>query len=343
MRKLFAYIASNISALFFAIFLPLFSIASIVFLVKLSSITSYVQLDLFDMVRLFIYILPELLFYTIPIAFFVGSVVALTRLSHDNEMLVIFALGVNPSKLLGIFTKLALLTSAFLLFLSMVLTPHTKQLYKRFIHIKKAEAEFNISATEFGQKFGEWLLFIDSEKDNIYSNVALFHADKKEEKFILANSATIANEQGVLHFRLKDGRAFNYNEDRVTQIDYKQMNINDTSNMTYNKYEDTFYYWNLTHDKSFASLNFRKSQLVTNVLISLFPLFSLYMVFVIGIINTRHQKTYTYSYIFATTILYFTSIFVLAKAIFLWTFALVIPLWWIGSYLLYRQTILKKY
>ena len=46
-----------------------------------------------------------------------------------------------------------------------------------FIDYKKSEANFNIKESEFGQKFGDWLIFIEKKED--------ITTAKKEDKMLL--------------------------------------------------------------------------------------------------------------------------------------------------------------
>jgi len=78
------YIKQSLSLIFLSIFLPLFSIASIVFLIKLATYTAVIQLSILEMGKLFLFMLPELLFYTLPISFFVAITLALFKLSNEN-------------------------------------------------------------------------------------------------------------------------------------------------------------------------------------------------------------------------------------------------------------------
>jgi len=87
MKILQKYIKDSLSVLFLSIFLPLFSIASLVFLIKLATYTAIIQLSLWEMAKLFFFIVPELLFYTLPLSFFIAATLTLFKLSNDNEIL----------------------------------------------------------------------------------------------------------------------------------------------------------------------------------------------------------------------------------------------------------------
>ena len=134
MDKLRNYLLSHFSHLYFSIFLPLYVIASVIMLVKIAAFTSIIQLNLFDMIKLYMFMLPDLLFYTLPVTFFIAAVMTVAKLSFDYEMIVIFSLGVRPSDVLLFFAKLALIQTLILIFVFFVISPHTKNLYTNFLN-----------------------------------------------------------------------------------------------------------------------------------------------------------------------------------------------------------------
>ncbi len=339
MDKLKSYLLSNFSQIYFSIFLPLFVIASVIMLVKIAAITAIIQLSLFEMVKLYLFMLPELLFYTLPITFFISSVMTVAKLSFDYEMIVIFSLGVTPSSVLKFFAKLALLQSLLLIFIFFVLVPHTTNLYKNFIKVKTTEAKFNIEASEYGHKFGDWLIFVgkDSE-EGTFSDVILFNQQTEEETLILADHADIVTLAGALKLQLHQGKGFNYTKDSLTQMSYRKMYINDTTEADTSAYKNTLQFWLNPESREKMTRKF-----TINMLVALFPLLSIFLVPTIGIVNVRHQKSYTYAYTFLTVFLYYGTTFVLAERLGLYTIAIVGFTTLTSVIYLYRKKIQKRY
>ena len=138
--KLNHYLYSQFAITFFPIFLGLFFITSIVFLVKIASLTSIITIDFFELFRLFAYVVPQIIFYTMPISFFISMVITLAKLASEYELTVITSFGLNPVNILKIFLPLTLLLSALLLVVSVGLIPKTKFLTKQFLETKKKES-----------------------------------------------------------------------------------------------------------------------------------------------------------------------------------------------------------
>ena len=339
MGRLKGYLLSNFSQIYFSIFLPLFVIASVIMLVKIAAFTSVIQLSFFEMVKLYLFMLPELLFYTLPVTFFISAVMTVSKLSFDYEMIVIFSLGVSPSTLLRFFAKLAFYQTGILILMFFVLVPHTKNLSKNFLKVKMSEAKFNIQASEYGHKFGDWLIFVGKDHgEGHFSDIILFNQKDNEETLVVAKEADVVSKEGVLKLQLDTGKSFKYSKDSLSQMSYRKMFINDTSIADTNEYKNTLQYW-LNPDKREKMTK----KFTINMLVALFPLLSVLLIPTIGIVNARHQKGFTYGYIFMAVIAYYGSTFALAKPMGLYTIALIFVLSLVIASYLYYQKVLKRY
>ncbi|QOY55746.1 LptF/LptG family permease [Candidatus Sulfurimonas marisnigri] len=337
MYELKKYIRDSLSVIFLSIFIPLFAIASVVFLIKLATYTAVIQLSIWEMAKLFFFIVPELLFYSLPISFFIATTLTLFKLSNDNEIVVLFALGIEPRFILKTLLKPAAILSVILMFNFFILFPHAKILSKNFISYKTSEAKFNLSASEFGHKFGEWLLYIGKENENeSYSDVILFNKKQNEEVLIGAKKAQIINDSGILRLKLSDGEGYSYSKEKFTQIDFKTMFINDTMKTDFRTYKTPVEYW-LKSGKNYKKL------FIINILLSIFPLISLFLVASIGIVHVRHQKGKVYLYLFLGILVYYALAFGLQSKFSYYTIPLFITAWLITTYFLYRKTIVTKF
>lgn len=340
MDKLRTYILSNLSILFFSIFLPLFSIASVIFMIKLATYTSVIQLSVIEMGKLYLFVLPELFFYTLPIAFVVGAALTLYRLSNDNEMVVVFSLGISPVFIAKVLAKPAFILSILLFVDFIVVTPYIKIISANFIDQKKAEAKFNLTASEFGHHFGDWMLYINKSDTNKqhFSDVVLYNKEMKDEVLIVAKQAELINAEGVLKLRLTDGESFSYNDQKLKQMVFKTAYINDMLTTDLTVYRDTIDYW--TNNE----LRERKNQrIVTDTLLSLFPFISIFLIVALGIVHARHQKRWIYLWLFVSIIIFYSAAIITYQLIGFHTIWVVALLWVIGTYLFYRNLVGKRF
>lgn len=370
MDKLKNYLLSNFSQIYFSIFLPLFVIASVIILIKVAAYTAYIQLNFLEMIKLYLFSLPDLLFYTLPVTFFVSAVMTISKLSFDYEMLVIFSLGIKPSSIVVFFTKLAVLQSLLLFVLFFIISPHTKNLAFNFMDKKRSEAKFNIEASAYGHKFGDWMIFVgESESEGEYGKVILFNQKDKEETLLVADSASVVSHANTLKLELREGKGFTYSAESLSQMKFRVMHINDTTSADAQEYKSTFKYW--FGDKALqaeqktngyetlnkkekglrdyyylsygARFNAKMQKLTNQILITFFPILSVLMILSIGVINARHQKSFTYLYIFTTVILYYAATFTLSKPLGMYTLILLPLVTIISTYYIYNRSIAARY
>lgn len=340
MDKLRSYILSNFSILFFSIFLPLFAIASVIFMIKLATYTAVIKLTIAEMGKLYLFVLPELLFYTLPISFVVAAALTLYRLSNDNEMVVVFSLGISPSFIAKTLAKPALLLSILLFVDFLLVTPYIKIISSNFVDQKKAEAKFNLTASEFGHHFGDWMLFINNSNTQLHTfeDVVLFNKNLNDEILITAKNAELINGEGVLKLRLREGESYSYNDKLLKQMVFKTAYINDMLRAEATIYRDPIDYW--TNNE----LRERKDQrLVTNSLLSLFPFISIFLVVALGIVHARHQKRWIYLWLFVSIIAFYTSATIIQQWIGFHTIWAVTLLWVVITYLFYDRLVGRRF
>ena len=65
------YFFTNFIDNLLSLFLTLFLIVSIVFFINIARITSYVEISFLEFIKLYSFLLPQILLFTLPISFFV--------------------------------------------------------------------------------------------------------------------------------------------------------------------------------------------------------------------------------------------------------------------------------
>ncbi len=337
--KLNKYLYSQFSLTFFPIFLALYFITSVIFLVKIASLTSVITINFLELFKLYSYVVPQILFYTLPISFFISLVITLSKLASEYELTVITSFGLKPTKILKIFFPITLMLSIALLVVSVGLIPKTKFLTKQFLDVKKKEANFNIKASEFGQKFGDWLIYINSKEDKVYDDVKLFKTADSKDQFIISKSAVLRNDDGELSFDLDKGKAFFIDGEELNQIDFSSMLINDSiSDSNLKEFTTSFDYWKYRLEKKFDL-----DDLSFFILASLFPTISLFLVITFGYFNPRYEKNKAVMYSLVVTVLYFVSVKSLTKEIDLHAIYLVPIVWIAATYWIYTKSVKKEY
>lgn len=337
--KLKQYLFTQLAHSFFPIFLGLYFITSIIFLVKIAALTSVITMNVFELFQLYMYVTPTIIFYTAPISFFVSLVITLAKLSSEYELIVISSFGLNPIKILKIFFPITLLLSISLIVISIGLIPKAKYLNERFMEQKKKEANFNIKASEFGQKFGDWLIYIDSKEDKKYNGIKLFKTENNKDQFIIAKNALLNNDKGELSFKLYDGKSFNIEDEEFNQIDYKSMDINESiRNSKKEPFVNSYLYW-----KTKIEANINIDKFTFYILTSLFPLFSLFLVISFGYFNPRYEKNRAVALSMSSVVVFYIFMESMTENLLLHSLYIVPVCWIIATYYFYTKSIKPQY
>ncbi|BCD46587.1 LptF/LptG family permease [Helicobacter suis] len=337
-----------ISQIFFSFFLVLFFIASMVMLISIASVTLVVKLSFLDLAQLYIYSLPGTIFFIIPITFFGACAIGLARLSYDHELLVFFSLGIAPKQIVKAFLPLCIFVSLVLLIFSLILIPASKSAYYSFLRAKKDRVDVNIQAGEFGQKLGDWLVYVGHKKKDIFSNLVLFsHKGLAFESFMIAQSGQIKNQEGVFGIELRKGDAYFADKNQLRKVHFETLNLR--NKLAFSAKKDAAYlhshdyvsYWK----KAFGHHPDKNQQrrFTQAILVSLFPLASLFLIPLFGIANPRFSKNLSYVYVLLAVGLYFLGMHVASQDAPISGTILLPIVWMLGAYGLYRRIIVRFY
>jgi len=341
MSKVNDYLLKSFMGVFSSLFIILFSIASIVFFINIANVTSMIQINFIEFFMLYIYLLPKLLIYTIPIAFFISLCLTLFNLSKENELIVLFSLGFSPRKMSKFFTILASLISALLIINIIILVPLSNQLNNNFLDYKKTKARFNIQGSKFGQKFLNWIVYIDKvEKNKIYKNITLYKSGVKGKapRLIMAEKALIQNSDGTIRLVLKNGKSFEFKKNNIKQVDFKKMYINYKSTPNIRYIKTIYAFWSL----AFTDKN-RAYDFAFFMLIALFPLTMVLTAIGISVTMSRYTSAKIYLYQFLSILIYFSLSIIFAKINALGAILAVSIIALILSYAIYRRNIALRF
>ncbi len=309
MARVKTYISSNFVKSFLTIFLPFFLIISLVYLVKIAALTSQIQLTGLELLQLYSYSVPDIMFYTLPLSFIAALANVLVKLSQDNELIALYALGLNAQKILQRLILLGLLFSLLLGSISFLAMPLSKQLYKSFKEEKKAEAKLNIVAGELGQKFGEYYIYVKEKNGDIFNDMVIYNrTDKANEQFFAAKTGKLNNQPNVTSLILNDGYGYTYSDVKLQQAKYKSLEVFDKVEKHPYKFEDIIAHWGkAATDKKMMH------RVLFFVFVSLIPLLAVYIVASFTMINPRYQSNHSFLIIFSSALLLYLTASALEK------------------------------
>ena len=295
------YISSNFTKSFLTIFLPFFIIISLVFLVRIAALTSKIQIDVSELLLLYSYSIPEIVFYTLPISFIAALANVLISLSQGNELIALYALGLKSKKILKGLLIISLLFSILLMALSLFAMPLSKQFYKAFKEEKRNDARLNIVPGELGQKFGNYYIYVKDKTEDSFQNIVIYNrTDKANEQFFSSQSGKMNRNENVTSLQLNDGYGYTYSKVKLQQAEYKTLEIFDNSKKRGFQFKSILSYW---QDAKHNSKIMHK--LLFFIFVSLIPLLSVYLVAAFTMINPRYQANHSFLVIFLSTLFFY--------------------------------------
>ena len=342
MSRVNKYLLFNFLGTFASLFSTLFLIMSIVFFIQIARITSYIEISFGELFKLYSFMLPRVLLFVVPIAFFVSLAMTLFRLSKENESIVIFTLGDSPNKIARFFLAFSALLSAALLIVAIVMIPIAAQLNANFIDYKKTVAKLNLKPTQFGQKFSDWMVYVGSESEDkngtTYKDIVMFNPFVKDsQRLITARNAKIINVGQSVELSLNEGKMYDIRDEIYHQSNFKSMKIRTAQSEEISDVGSIKEYW-----MDAASSDKRRKDLSTYVLVALFPLASTLFAISLGIVTYRYEKGMVYVGTFGVLFGYFTLIMLFSSKP-----AIAIPLiffvFLLAGVLLYRAKITRRY
>lgn len=335
------YFLTAFAQFFFPLFIVLFFVSSVILLITIAGSSHVVKLHFLDLLFLFLYSLPNTVFFIIPVTFFASCVLCISRLSYDYEMLVFFSLGVKPFELVKTFLPLTLIVTLTSLVFSLGAVPISKRAFDNFIEQKKVDIDINIRAGEFGQKIGDWLVYVESAQDRVYKNLVLFSTKGLGfENFITASEGSITNKQGVFTLGLNNGESYMAQEEEFRKVMFERMDIRTQVGEAPLSGYDLLEYWKDAFNGESQS---KERKFAKAVLVSIFPLLSIFLIPLIGIANPRYHKNFSSFFTLGSILLFYVCVHVVVGEAPFVALGVIPIVWVLGSYLLYRYKIKPLY
>jgi len=197
---------------FFSVFVFSFLILSMVMLIgnlmQISDMIVRKGVHFFDAAKIFMFFVPYLLGFTIPLSFLMGVLLVMGRLIADNEIVAIKVAGISIVKILNIFLILGAVFSLFLFILNDQVIPNFHYRYRsqmKNIYFKNISAL--IEPGVFLEHFENYILYVSDKKENKLKNVFIYEIDKKskDSKVTFAKQGEFIVENNILKVKLEEG------------------------------------------------------------------------------------------------------------------------------------------
>ena len=211
--KIKVYLFVQILKYFFLILFIFLSIAWLLQITRLFTITNFLQIQVIDIFLLSMYLIPNLITVIIPFIIIFGLLLCFIKLNRDNELISILSLGLGLKAFKTSLMFFCISIIIFFAFLNFYLAPKIYEIYK----IKEYELRNTLDLNQM--VFSNFLnlnksTILDFEKkDNEYQDIFISFNDEKEN-FVYAKKGTIFSLNNEYNFKLTNGFKISIDENK---------------------------------------------------------------------------------------------------------------------------------
>lgn len=180
-------------------------------LIKIADLVINKGVNIFSVSKIFIFMIPYLLTYTLPIAALTATLLALGRLSGDNEITAIRATGINLFSLILPLLIVGLILSLLLVIFNDRVIPYAHYATRKTlmeVGVKNPTAALEPGV--FINSFEKYVLFIYKIEDNKLYNVRIYEPqENKPTRTIVAKKGEFIAipEKSIIKLKLINGSA----------------------------------------------------------------------------------------------------------------------------------------
>ncbi|MDD5343360.1 MAG: LPS export ABC transporter permease LptF [Smithella sp.] len=235
MRKIInRYIFKEIAFPFIIILLVLTFVLLMGKIMQIMDLVINKGVNVFSIARIIVFLLPSFMLFTIPIALLIAILIAMGRLSADNEITAIKTSGISLMQIFYPVAIASLITFILAVFISYFLVPQSNFATKRLLfNIAQQNASIGIKEKVFNSDFKDFLIYAEKIPVNQNYMEGVIISDNRmigEQNTILAKRAILVSdaESMTVKLKLEDGSIHTVSSDlkHYRKIDFKSYDIN---------------------------------------------------------------------------------------------------------------------
>jgi LPS export ABC transporter permease LptF/LPS export ABC transporter permease LptG len=232
MRILTRYILNEVSS---HALLGLLVFTFVIFIRQLGTLLELVvrhNVPLRDMATLFLLPVPSILMMTIPLAVMVGTLIGLSRMAADGEVIAARATGIGMGAFIRPVMILAVIGWAVTLWMGLFLAPQAMRKMNRMeTGLTASQAPYEIQPRVFNEQFPNRLLYLEDVTGSRSSWRGVFIADMSQHNSVqvtLAERGVLVNEASHNRFVLHLEQGSTHEYDPSHPDDYSIASFTDT-------------------------------------------------------------------------------------------------------------------
>ena len=230
MNKIDKYIFLEISKGCLFILFIFLSISWLLQFTRLVSLTNLVQVDIFTIFYLSIFLIPNLITIILPIVIMFGLILSFLKLHRDKEIISMYALGLKTNAIIKALFFFTFIVILFLLIFSLYLSPKIYKEYKIKEYEIRNKIDFEKIIVSNFIEINE-NTFLDFKKDNQKYKEVFIKFKNEKDNFIYAEEATINQDINKFIFKLNNGfRITVIEKNKIEKLEFENYKLDIINN-----------------------------------------------------------------------------------------------------------------
>ena len=153
---------------------------------------------------------PDFITLLLPLSFFLGVVITMSRLYSDREIYGFFTGGLSEIDFLKYLLPQSLLFFFLTLLLSIYVAPYTKELSKEMISLDSLQEQFeSIKPNQvFPLKNNEGFVFIKDKQESVFDEVVLYISNEDYSSIVVADQLSYDDLDYIMNLNFKNGSMY---------------------------------------------------------------------------------------------------------------------------------------
>ena len=172
---------------------------------------------------------PDFITLLLPLSFFLGVVITMSRLYSDREIYGFFTGGLSEIDFLKYLLPQSLLFFFLTLLLSIYVAPYTKELSKEMISLDSLQEQFeSIKPNQvFPLKNNEGFVFIKDKQESVFNEVVLYISNEDYSSIVVADQLSYDDLNSIMNLNFKNGSMYQglFEEGSLVVSTFKNLKI----------------------------------------------------------------------------------------------------------------------
>ena len=227
-NKIKIYLFSQIVKYFILILFIFLSVAWLLQITRLFTVTNFLHIEVLDILLLSLYLIPNLITVILPFILIFGLLLCFIKLKRDNELIAILSLGFGLKPFKVILISFCLIIILAFSLLNFYTAPKVYEIYKMKELELRNTLDFNKMAFSNFLNLDKTTILDFDKKGNQYEDIFIKYDDGKEN-IVYAKKGKILSINNQYNFRLTDGFKISIDEnEQIEKLEFLNyiLNIN---------------------------------------------------------------------------------------------------------------------